>query len=221
MQIDIVSDTICPWCFIGKRRFEQALALWAEQRKGDLPDISIGWRPFQLNPDMPTDGADRAEYLNAKFGGAERARKIYQRVAAAGTEVGIPFDFDGIPRTPNTLASHRVIRWAASAGVQDKVVERLFRAYFTEGEDIGDHATLARLAGDCGMDANLVRELLDEGRDVELVQSEDGVARQMGIEGVPCFIVNRKYAISGAQDPAVFLQLFDLVAREEEAAAAG
>jgi len=208
MRIDIVSDTICPWCFIGKRRLQRALTL-----RPDLP-VEIGWRPFQLNPEMPPGGADRKEYLAQKFGGSNRARQIYNAIAEAGLEEGIEFDFDGIPRTPNTLASHRLIRWSASAGAQDRVVELLFRRYFLEGQDIGDHGVLRGIADAAGMDAELVGKLLAEDADLDLVRSEDKLARDMGIAGVPCFIVERKYAVSGAQEPAVFLQVFDLAARD-------
>ena len=214
MRIDIVSDTICPWCFIGKRRLERALA----QR----PDIQfeIGWRPFQLNPDMPAEGMDRQTYVATKFGGDDRARQIYQRVRDAGAGDGIAFAFEKIARTPNTLDSHRLIRWAGSAGLQHQVVELLFRRYFLEGRDIGDRAVLTEVAAEAGMDAELVARLLDEGADLDLVREEDKVARDLGIQGVPCFILERKYAVSGAQDPEVFLQVFDRLQQELAAAPA-
>jgi predicted DsbA family dithiol-disulfide isomerase len=211
MLIDIVSDTVCPWCFIGKRRLERALA----QRPG--LEVQIGWRPFELNPDMPPAGLDRAQYLQLKFGGVERAGRIYATIANAGAEEGIDFRFDRIRRTPNTIASHRLIRWAAGQNRQDAVVERLFTTYFVQGEDIGDHEVLTAVARDAGMDPELTRDLLTRGDDVEVVKAEEQVARRMGINGVPCFIVDRKYAISGAQDPAVLLQVFDLAVREAAA----
>ncbi|MBM3489899.1 MAG: DsbA family oxidoreductase [Alphaproteobacteria bacterium] len=207
MQIDIVSDTVCPWCYIGKRRLERALA----QR----PDMAfqLGWRPFQLNPDMPREGMDREQYLNLKFGDSDRARRIYNSVRQAGVEEGIPFSFDAIRRQPNTVDSHRLIRWAASEGLQDAVVEGLFRAYFTQGGDIGDREVLAQVAAQSGLDGAAIARRLAEDEDVELVQREETVARRLGINGVPCFIVDRKYAVSGAQDPSVLLQVFDLAAR--------
>jgi predicted DsbA family dithiol-disulfide isomerase len=208
MLLDIVSDTICPWCFIGKRRLERALA----QRPGIA--VQVGWRPFELNPDMPMGGLDRAQYLQLKFGGAERAQRIYATIAAAGAEEGINFRFERIGRAPNTLASHRLIRWATGQNKQDLVVEALFSRYFIEGDDIGDHAVLAEIAADAGMDAQLSRDLLDRGDDLDVVKAEEQVARRMGINGVPCFIIDRKYAVSGAQDPAVLLQVFDLAVRE-------
>ena len=208
MLIDIVSDTICPWCFIGKRRLERALA-----NRPDL-DVRIGWRPFQLNPDMPSEGMDRQSYLAAKFGGEARAKRAYSPVIEAAEREGLGIDFDRIRRTPNTLASHRLIRWAATAELQHKVVEALFHRYFVQGEDIGDHAVLIEVATEAGMDVDLVTHLLAEGRDIELVRSEDRLAREMGIRGVPCFVFDRRYALSGAQDPEVILNVIDLAARE-------
>lgn len=208
MRIEIVSDVICPWCFIGKRRLEQALA----QR----PDIEfeIGWRPFQLNPDMPKEGADRKSYLEAKFGGPERAKEIYARVSAEGAKEGIAFNFEGIKRTPNTLAAHSVLRWALSTGTQSELKERLFRLYFLEGKDIGDHQILADAAEAEGMDGVLVKQLLDEGRDADVIQAEDQMARQLGITGVPFFIFERRYGVPGAQESDVLLQVIDRVAAE-------
>jgi len=214
MLIDIVSDTICPWCFIGKRRLERALA-----ERPHL-EVQIGWRPFELNPDMPPAGLERAQYLQLKFGGPERAQRIYASIAAAGADEGIPFAFDKIRRAPNTIASHRLIRWAAGQNVQHTVVERLFSRYFIDGDDIGEHGVLAEVAAECGMDPVLTRTLLDRGDDLDVVKAEEQVARRMGINGVPCFIIDRKYAVSGAQDPAVLLQVFDLAAREAAGALA-
>jgi len=213
MRIEIVSDVICPWCFIGKRRLEQALA----QRPG--MEFELGWRPFQLNPDMPREGADRKSYLEAKFGGPARAKEIYARVSAEGAKEGIAFDFDGIKRTPNTLAAHSVLRWALGTGVQNELKERLFRLYFLDGKDIGDHYVLADAAAAEGMDGELVRKLLDEGRDADLIQQEDMTARQMGITGVPFFIFERKYGVSGAQPSEVLLQVIDKIAAEPAEAA--
>lgn len=208
MQIDIVSDTICPWCFIGKRRLEKALAA-----RSDIA-FEVNWRPFQLNPDMPAGGMDRATYVERKFGGPEGAERIYRAIAEAGESEGIAFAFERIARTPNTVDSHRLIRWAGGAGAQDRVVELLFRRYFLDGADIGDAAVLADVAGEAGMDGDLVAELLKGDEDADKVRAEDVTARQMGITGVPCFLIERKYAVSGAQDPAVLLQAFALAAGE-------
>lgn len=208
MLIDIVSDTICPWCFIGKRRLERALT-----ERPDL-DVQIGWRPFQLNPDMPPEGMDRQAYLAAKFGGETRAKRTYAPVLAAAEGEGIAIDYDRIRKTPNTLASHRLIRWAAAYDAQYQVVEQLFRRYFLEGQDISDHTVLTQVARDAGMDADLVAVWLAEGRDIDIIRNEDKVAREMGIRGVPCFIFDRRYALSGAQDPEVILQVLDLAVKE-------
>ena len=222
ITVDIVSDTVCPWCYVGKRRFEEALA----RRPADL-DVYVGWRPFQLNPDMPAEGMDRKAYLAAKFGGDERAEHIYSAIREAGASTGLDFDFSGMARQPNTLDSHRLIDRAGRAaedsggrpGLQDAVVERLFRACFMEGRDIGDRETLAELAADAGMDADETRAYLESGEDTERIRQEDLMARQMGIQGVPCFIINRQYAVSGAQEPAVFLKAFEQVLEAENAAA--
>jgi predicted DsbA family dithiol-disulfide isomerase len=211
MHIDIVSDVICPWCFIGKRRLEKALAL-----RPELP-VEITWRPFQLNPDMPPEGMERQAYLAAKFGGDAHADRIYASVAEAGATVDIPFAFDRIRRTPNTRDAHRLIRHATAAGQADPLVEGLFRGYFIEGRDIGDRATLAAIAGEAGLDAEAVAAWLDSPADLDQVLAEDRSARRLGINAVPCFIFDRHYAVSGAQEPEFFLPVFDLVQNGGEA----
>jgi predicted DsbA family dithiol-disulfide isomerase len=208
MKIDIVSDTVCPWCFIGKRKLEAALAA-----RPDL-DVDITWHPFQLHPDMPEGGADRKEFTAKKFGGMERAKEIYENIRIAGEAVDIPFQFSKIKRSPNTLDSHRLIRWAYTAGCQDELVEILFRRFFIDGEDIGDHKVLIAAAEEAGMDWELVAELLAKDADKQLVSDEDMRVRQMGISGVPFFILNDKYAISGAQDPDAFLAAFERIAED-------
>lgn len=208
MHIDIISDTICPWCYIGKHRLERAL-----EARPDLA-VQVGWRPFQLNPDMPSEGMDRQVYLATKFGGAARGQEIYAAIEAAGAEEGISFRFDRMKRTPNTIRSHQLLRWAGSAGVQHQVSDLLFVRYFLEGQDIGDRDVLIDVAREAGMDADLVAALYADERDLEIVQAEDRMAREMGIQGVPCFIVERKYAVSGAQDPSTFLQVFDYVEKQ-------
>lgn len=215
ITVDIVSDAICPWCFIGKRRFERAL----RKAPADL-EVVVGWRPYQLNPEMPPEGMDRKAYLAAKFGGDARADQIYRQVRAAGAGEGIQFNFEGMRRTPNTINAHRLIGVAGRAGRQDPVVEALFRAYFLDGRDIGDPATLIEIGAGAGLDANVLAEYLAGRDDVERVEAEDAMARRMGIQGVPCFIFNRKYAISGAHEPAAFLEVFDVLRREADAAAA-
>ncbi|SLN55067.1 DsbA family oxidoreductase [Oceanibacterium hippocampi] len=210
MQIDIVSDTVCPWCYIGKRKLEAALA----QRPDLKPDIH--WRAFQLNPDMPAEGMDRATYLAAKFGGAEAAGKVYGQIEAAARRAGLDLDFAGIPRSPNTIDSHRLIHWSHSTGLQNEVSEALFRAYFIENRDIGSAEVLTEVAAGAGMDAALVRDLLAGDSDRDRIREEDASARQMGINGVPFFIFNRQYAVSGAQDPEVFLQVFERIEQDRK-----
>jgi predicted DsbA family dithiol-disulfide isomerase len=208
MRIDIISDTVCPWCYIGKRRLERALA-----QRPDL-DVEITWRAYQLNPDMPPEGKDRNAHYRAKFGSVEKTEKIIETIAGVAREENLDLEFSKIERMPNTLASHRLARWAGSAGCQDDVIERLFKAYFVEGRDIGDMDVLVDIAGAAGMDRDLVRDLLASDADQDLVREEDALARQMGVTGVPCFIVNQKYSIMGAQEPEAFLQVFDAAVRE-------
>lgn len=207
MQIDIISDTVCPWCFVGKRRLEKAL----EQIMAARPDadIQVNWHPFQLNPDMPEDGRDYKEYYLEKFGSAERVKDLLDNMTAAGAAEGLEFNFAAIEKSPNTLASHHLVRWAATAGCQDQVVEAVFLAYFMDGRDIGDHDVLAEIAGQAGMDAALVKELYAEGRDKDLVAADISGAQKMGISGVPFFIVDSKYAVSGAQSPEVFVDVIN------------
>jgi predicted DsbA family dithiol-disulfide isomerase len=211
MKIDIVSDTVCPWCFIGKRKLEKALA-----ERPDM-EVDITWRPFQLHPDMPIEGADRKEFIAKKFGSHERAKDLYENVRKAGETVDIPFDFSKIKRSPNTLDSHRLLRWSESAGCQDAMAEILFRRFFIDGEDLGDRSVLVAAAEEAGMDKDLVADLLEKGSDIETVSQEDLKAREMGISGVPFFIIDNKYALSGAQDPAAFLAAFDKIAEEKTA----
>jgi len=213
IHIDVISDTVCPWCYIGKRRLDRAIAARPDDR------FEVEWRPFQLNPDMPPAGMDRQQYLSLKFGGPDRARRVYQSVAQAAAEEGLYLRLDSVARQPNTFDSHRLIRWSASAKAQDRVVELLFQRYFEDGADIGDREVLLAIAAAAGMDADLVRDLFERDADRDLVMAEEGVARRMGIAGVPCFIIERKYAVSGAQEPSVLANVFDLVAREREAGA--
>ncbi len=210
MIIDIVSDAICPGCSIGKRRLERAL-LQAPQS-----DVRIGWRPFQLNPDMPAEGMDRKAYLRAKFGDDSGGNR-YEQVIAAGREEGLAFAFDRIKRTPNTILAHRLIRFSLRENRQAELVEILFNGYFTEGLDIGDAGTLASLAALAGIDKAKATAFLAGNEDEDTIRQEDAFARQIGIEGVPCFIINRQYAISGAQPPEAFLEVFELARKEEGA----
>lgn len=193
VTVDVVSDVVCPWCFIGKRRLEAAIA-----RSGLA--VEVHWRPFQLDPTLPPLGRDRQDYLVGKFGTAEKVAAIHARLAAAGEAEGLAFAFDRIRRAPNTLDAHRVIRWSASAGRQGEVVEALFRAYFLDGEDIGDRKVLVGLAERCGLDATLVHRLLASGTDENAVRDEIASAVRLGVTGVPFFILAGRYAVAGAQD---------------------
>ena len=212
MKIDVVSDTVCPWCYIGKRRLEKALAC------ADRPAPEIAWHPFQLNPDMPPGGMPRGQYLALKFGGARRAERAYATVTQVAAAECPDVDFAAIERTPNTLDSHRLIRYAAETGgaeAQGAAVEALFRAYFEAGEDIGDPAVLARVAGACGLEEDAARAWLDSGADADIVRDADRRFREMGVRGVPFFVVDGHYALSGAQEPAMFRQVFDAAAARD------
>ena len=202
--IDVISDAICPWCWIGKRNLESALAELA----GQGLHFAVRWRPYQLNPDMPAEGVERAAYRAQKFGSVEKGRQLDARVAEAGRAVGLGFRHDLMLRTPNTVDAHRVIRLAESAGVQDAVVEALFRGYFAEGQDVGDAATLVALAAGAGLDGKAVAAMLgsDEGR--AEVLGEDMAARRAGLDGVPSFLMDRHLLFSGAMPGAQMADAF-------------
>jgi predicted DsbA family dithiol-disulfide isomerase len=198
LTIDIVSDVVCPWCYLGEKRLEAALA--------DAPQpVAVRWRPYQLDPTIPEGGLDRAEYMSKKFGASGRLKAVHDNLTRLGAEVGLPFAFDKIKRSPNTLDAHRVIRWASSAGVQGKVVDRQFKAYFIEGRDIGDRGVLTDIAGECGLDAELVEKLLSEKTDVDLVREEIAQAQAIGVSGVPFFIFAGRIGVPGAQDPSMLI----------------
>jgi predicted DsbA family dithiol-disulfide isomerase len=199
LTIDIVSDVVCPWCYLGEKRLEQALA-------EEAGPVAIRWRPYQLDPTIPAGGLDRAEYMAKKFGASGRLQSVHDNLTRLGAEVGLPFAFDKITRSPNTLDAHRLIRWAASAGVQSRVVDRLFEAYFVEGRDIGDRVVLTEIAAECGLDADLVERLLAEGADSEVVRQEVEQAQAMGVSGVPFFIFAGRLGVPGAQEPSVLRQ---------------
>jgi len=210
MQIDIISDTVCPWCYIGKRRLARALEMRPEI------EFDIQWRPYFLDATVPREGADRRTYMAAKFGNSERREAMTEALKAEGAKEGIAFEFDKIERRPNTLDSHRLIRWAATAGIQDTVVERLFAAYFLEGRDIGDPAVLEFLAADVGLDSIEVAELLAGDTDLANVEREAKLAGEMGITGVPTFIFSSKYVLSGARESDVLVQVIDKALEAEE-----
>lgn len=203
VRIDIVSDVVCPWCFIGKRHLEKALSQFRDEC-AESPEFEIHWMPFQLNPDLPTEGVPRQTYLEHKFGGANK--EIYARVAQAGKAAGIDFDFNRIQVQPNTLDAHRLIHMAAPLGKQDHMVEALFQAYFIDGLDLTQATHLESLAAKVHIDSEAIGAYLASDEDRMLVQQMDHQARTMGISGVPFFIFNQKYALSGAQPPQVIVQ---------------
>lgn len=196
ITIDVVSDVVCPWCFIGQKRLDKAIAAT------DDVEVHVRWRPFQLDPTIPPKGMDRLEYMLGKFGSEERIRQIHARIEPLGEAEGISFAFGAIKVAPNTLDAHRAIRWAGAAGedVQNRLVRRLFQLNFEEGANLGDHAVLVEAARQAGMDASVVETLLPTDADVASVRNEIATAARMGITGVPCFLLEGKYAVMGAQD---------------------
>ena len=202
LTIDIVSDVVCPWCYIGKRKLEAALAL---PQAASLPRVEVRWHPFQLNPDMAPEGVSRKQYLEDKFGGPERAAEIYERVRAAGRTAGLELNIDGITQQPNTLAAHALIAFGQQQGAVDAVKERLLKAYFVENRFIGSIDVLVAIAAEAGLDADAARAWLADPEQLRAVARADAQARGMGISGVPFFIFNQKLAVSGAQDPATLL----------------
>jgi predicted DsbA family dithiol-disulfide isomerase len=199
MHVEIYSDMVCPWCFIGKRRWEKAI-----ETAGYANQVQVTWRPFQLNPTMPKSGMDRRTYLEAKFGGAEARREIEERLAKAGVTDGIMFAFDRIARTPNTFEAHRLMWFAQQHKKQDDLAEGLFHAYFSEGRDIGDGQTLVDVAEEIGLDRDATRQFFASDQGVEVVREEEATGHGLGIQGVPYFVLNGTYAISGAQSPDIF-----------------
>jgi predicted DsbA family dithiol-disulfide isomerase len=201
VSVQVISDVVCPWCFIGKRRLEKAVAAHGGP-------VGVRWLPFQLNPQMPREGVSRREYRTKKFGSWERSLELDAQVAAAGFEEGIHFAFDRMERTPNTLDAHRLIWLANTEGVQDAVVEALFRAYFTEGRDISTRQTLLDVVVEAGLDRRKAENVLTSGGGQEAIREADALARRVQVVGVPFFIINGKVTLSGAQPPNVFLTAF-------------
>jgi predicted DsbA family dithiol-disulfide isomerase len=204
MPIDVVSDVVCPWCYIGKRRLEKALKI-----RADIA-VAVRWRPYFLNPWVPREGMERRAYLEAKFGSAERYAAIAQRISAAAASEGLTYAPDKITRQPNTLDCHRLILWAGNRGNDSRMKQRLMELYFAEGADLTNSEVLVGAAADCGMDAGELRALLASSTDVERVEREANAAKEAGIDGVPCFIFGKGLAVSGAQPPEY---LADVMAR--------
>ena len=209
LTIEIYSDVVCPWCYIGKRRLERAL----DQLNG-AAQTRITWRPFQLNPTMPKDGMDRTTYLAAKFGSLDAFRQMEEHVLAAGAAERVPFAFENVARTPNTFMAHRLMGHAEQQGCQDAVVESLFRGYFTEGADIGSVPVLGQLASRAGLDAAAVESFLQSEEGTTEVKAEEATGHRLGIRGVPYFVINGSISISGAQPPDIFVSAIQQAEKE-------
>ncbi len=196
VSIDIVSDVVCPWCYLGKARLDQAIA-----NVGAELQVAVQWRPYQLNPDLPPEGVDHKQHLAAKLGGQAAVDRAHESLNALGHADGIAFNFDAVKISPNTLDAHRLIRWAATHGdaAQSAVVSLLFKANFEEGRNVGDPAVLLDIAAEAGLDRPVIAALLNSDADKDAVKEEIGMAREMGVTGVPCFIIDGQYAVMGAQ----------------------
>ena len=208
IRIDVVSDVVCPWCFIGKRRLEKALAL-----ASDVP-VEVHWRPYFLNEWIPPEGMSREQYLTTKFGSPDRYSGIAQRVRAAAAEEGLDYAVDRINRQPNTRDAHRLIRWADGIGKAAEMKQRLMDLYFTEGADLSNRAVLVQAAADVGLDPEDIRAALASDQDIAEIEREVDAAKEAGIQGVPCFILDGKYAISGAQAPEALAQAIEQVSAQ-------
>jgi predicted DsbA family dithiol-disulfide isomerase len=212
VRIDVVSDIVCPWCFIGKHRLEKAIAL-----NPDIP-VEVHWRPYFLNDWIPREGISREQYLTTKFGSAERYKGIAQRVSAAAAAEGLTYAMDKISRQPNTLDAHRLIRWADEIGKAAEMKQRLMDLYFTQGADLTSHTVLTQAAADIGLDAETTRKALASDKDVAEIEREALSAKEAGIDGVPCFIFGGKFAISGAQAPEDLAEAIERMAQTADAA---
>jgi predicted DsbA family dithiol-disulfide isomerase len=211
MNIEIYSDLICPWCYIGKRRMEAGLKLLGQEITP-----KIVWRPFQLNPDMPNEGMNRKNYRTKKFGSWERSMAMDAEVASTGQSLGLQFNYDKVLMTPNTLAGHRLLWWAEQRNQQGPLAESLFRAYFTEGSDIGRHDVLAEVASGVGLPLSEARMFLDSEAGKKEVEEEALKGLDLGLEGVPYFLINGVPALSGAQTPDAFLEVFQRAFKKDD-----
>lgn len=212
LAVEVVFDLVCPWCWIGLRRLVRALAL--------RPDLAadLAFQPFLLNPDMPARGMAHADYIQRKFGGEDRARRLHAAIAEVGRAEGLAFRFDRIARTPPTVDAHRLVRFAAREGRAPAVVEALFAAHFAEARDIGDRITLVQIAIETGLDPHGAAAFLASGEDTEVVLVENLRSHRLGINGVPCFVVAGRHAIAGAQEPEVLERLLDVAMMEQSGA---
>lgn len=214
LRIDLVSDVVCPWCFVGKRQLEQALERWQASHPGT--EVSLRWHPFQLNPDLPVAGMARSDYLSAKFGSADTGR-IYTNVRRAADAVGLALEMESISRQPNTVRPHALLEEAAESGLQDPLAEALFVAYFQEGRDLTDALVLGEIARRAGLSETQIARALSEPVAHEAVAQADQRARRAGISGVPCFVFNGRHAVSGAQGAEALLEVMDLAHQESRA----
>jgi predicted DsbA family dithiol-disulfide isomerase len=210
LNLDVVSDAVCPWCYIGKRNLDAALAQLTDLQ------VTVNWRPFQLDPTIPREGISRHEYMARKFG-PEKIGEIHTRLEGVGKAVGIDFAFDRIEKSPNTLNAHRLIRWSQSSGKQTQVVEALFNTYFTQGKDIGAQSVLTDIAAGAGLDAREIGAALQTDHDEKDVQEEIATAMRMGVSGVPFFIIAGRYGMSGAQPPDMLADVIRKASTETEA----
>ena len=208
IRIDVVSDVVCPWCFIGKRRLEKALAL-----ASDVP-VEVHYRPYYLNEWIPAEGMSREEYLTTKFGSPDRYKDIARRVQAAAAAEGLVYAVEKMSRQPNTRDPHRLIRWAEGIGKAPEMKQRLMDLYFTEGAALSNEAVLVQAAADVGLDPEDVRAALDSDKDIAEIEQEVNAAKEAGIQGVPCFILDGKYAISGAQEPEALAQAIQQISAQ-------
>jgi len=212
IKLDILSDPICPWCLIGKAQLDRALAAHLDH------PFEIEWHPFQLNPDMPAEGMDRREYLETKFGGRQNAVRVYAGIAEAAEAAGVAINFEAIERTPNTLDAHRLIHWAGLEGRQTAVVSFLFRAYFREGRDIGDHSVLLDIAETAGLDRAMTERLLTSDADADDIRARDAHARARGVTGVPTFVIGNQHVVAGAQPPELWAKVIEDLSKTAEGA---
>ncbi len=206
LSVEVVHDLVCPWCYLGTRRLIRTI-----RRRPDLL-VDLVWRPFLLNPDMPRLGMSRSDYVVRKFGGEDRARRLYSSITEIGMGEGVQFRFDRVRRTPSSVDAHRLVRWAARFGRADGVVEALFAAHFADGRDLGDPAVLGAIAASCGLDPAGARAMLNSDAELDGVHADNLRAHRLGINGVPCFVVAGRHAIAGAQEPEVIERLLDVAA---------
>jgi predicted DsbA family dithiol-disulfide isomerase len=210
LQVEVVHDLVCPWCYLGLHRLMRTLAV--------RPDLSaeLIWRPFLLNPDMPRAGMSRSDYVARKFGGEDRARRLYASITDIGAAEGLIFRFERIRRTPSSIDAHRLVRWATAQGRGARMVEALFAAHFADGRDIGDWQVLIAIAAACGLDAMAAHAFLHSDAESDAIHAENLRAHRLGINGVPCFVVAGRHAIAGAQEPEVMARLLDIAVVESD-----